>query len=110
MPQSKLTVLMTWIMGILISVDDHLNIMALSICMRKLSDSHKVPRETLSYIIDSTGAPVWDLLPFPTWAFFFAGLFYAEVNILELGAISTFYHVIPFNFYAIAACFLLYIP
>lgn len=102
----KSTMLVTWIMGILIFVDDYLNIMTLSTCMRKLSDKHKVPRETLSYIIDSTGAPVCALLPFSTWAVFFASLFYAESGIPELGygsAINTFYHIIPFIFYAIAA-------
>lgn len=93
-------------MGILIFVDDYLNIMTLSTCMRKLTDRQKVPRETLSYIIDSTGAPVCALLPFSTWAVFFAGLFYAEAGIPELGygsAINTFCAVIPFIFYAIAA-------
>lgn len=102
----KSTMLVTWIMGILIFVDDYLNIMTLSTCMRKLSDKHKVPRESLSYIIDSTGAPVCALLPFSTWAVFFASLFYAEAGIPELGygsAIGTFYHIIPFIFYAIAA-------
>lgn len=46
------------------------------------------------------------LLPFSTWAVFFAGLFYAEAGIPELGygsAINTFCAVIPFVFYAIAA-------
>ena len=74
--------------------------------MRRLSDNHKIPREAQSYIIDSTGAPVCALLPFSTWAVFFAGLFYAEAGIPELGygsAIDTFYHIIPFTFYAIAA-------
>lgn len=102
----KSTMLVTWIMGVLIFVDDYLNIMTLSTCMRKLTDKHKVPREALSYVIDSTGAPVCALLPFSTWAVFFAGLFYAEAGIPELGygsAIDTFYHIIPFIFYAIAA-------
>ena len=102
----RTTLIVTWVMGILIFVDDYLNIMTLSTCMRKLTDRQKVPRETLSYIIDSTGAPVCALLPFSTWAVFFAGLFYAEAGIPELGygsAINTFCAVIPFVFYAIAA-------
>ena len=102
----RTTLIVTWVMGILIFVDDYLNIMTLSTCMRKLTDRQKVPRETLSYIIDSTGAPVCALLPFSTWAVFFAGLFYAEAGIPELGygsAINTFCAVIPFIFYAIAA-------
>ena len=102
----KSTLIVTWIMGILIFVDDYLNIMTLSTCMKKLTDRHKVPRETLSYIIDSTGAPVCALLPFSTWAIFFSGLFFAEQGVPELGyssAIDTFIHVIPYTFYAISA-------
>ena len=102
----KSTLLVTWIMGILIFVDDYLNIMTLSTSMRKLTDRQKVPREALSYIIDSTGAPVCALLPFSTWAIFFSGLFYAEQGVAELGygsAIETFYHIIPYVFYAIFA-------
>ena len=103
---AKSTLLVTWIMGILIFVDDYLNIMTLSTSMRKLTDRQKVPREALSYIIDSTGAPVCALLPFSTWAIFFSGLFYAEQGVAELGygsAIETFYHIIPYVFYAIFA-------
>lgn len=102
----KTTLLVTWVMGILIFVDDYLNIMTLSTSMRKLTDHHKVPREALPYIIDSTGAPVCALLPFSTWAIFFSGLFFSEDGIPELGygsAIETFYHIIPFVFYAIFA-------
>lgn len=102
----KTTLIVTWIMGILIFVDDYLNIMTLSTCMKKLTDKRKIPRESLAYIIDSTGAPVCALLPFSTWAIFFSGLFFAEQGVPELGygnAIETFYHIIPFAFYAIAA-------
>ena len=58
----RTTLIVTWVMGILIFVDDYLNIMTLSTCMRKLTDRQKVPRETLSYIIDSTGAPVESMM------------------------------------------------
>ena len=105
----KSTLLVTWIMGILIFVDDYLNIMTLSTCMKKLTDKYKIPRENLSYIIDSTGAPVCALLPFSTWAIFFSGLFFAEQGVSELGfqsAIDTFIHVIPYSFYAIVAVIL----
>ncbi len=38
------TMMVTWIMGILIFVDDYLNIMTLSTCMKKLTDQRRVPR------------------------------------------------------------------
>ena len=102
----KSTLLVTWIMGVLIFVDDYLIIMTVSTSMQRLSDHHKVPREALTYIIDSTGAPVCALLPFSTWAVFFAAMFYSEAGVPELGfggPIETFIHTIPFIFYAIFA-------
>ena len=98
--------IVTWIMGLPIFVDGYLNIMTLSTCMKKLTGQHRVPREALSYIIDSAGAPVCAILPLSSWAIFFSGLFFTQPGIAELGygtAIKTFYHVIPFAFYAIAA-------
>ena len=66
----KSTLIAAWIMGILIFVDDYLNIMTLSTCMKNLTDKNKVPRESLSYIIDSTGAPVCACSHFPPGPFF----------------------------------------
>ena len=80
--------------------------MTLSTCLRKITDKHKVPREVLSYVIDSIDAPICTPLLFSTWSVFFAGLFYAEAGIIELGygsAIETFCYIIPYAFYAIVA-------
>lgn len=100
------TMIVTWLMGIVMFVDDYLNIMTLSSCMKKLTDRRKIPREALSYVIDSTGAPVCAMLPFSTWAIFFASLFFSQDAVQELGygsALQTYYHIIPYTFYAIAA-------
>lgn len=72
----KATLLVSWLLGIVIFVDDYMNIMTISACTKKLSDMRKVPREALAYVIDSTGAPVCVLLPFSTWAVFFSGVFF----------------------------------
>ena len=103
---AKSTLLTTWILGILIFIDDYLNILTISTCMKRVSDKRKVPREALAYVIDSTGAPVCVLLPFSTWAIFFASLFYQEAGVAELGygnALQTYLHVIPYIFYALIA-------
>lgn len=102
----KSTLLMSWILGIIIFVDDYMNIMTISSCMRKLCDKNKVPRESLAYVIDSTGAPACVILPFSTWAIFYAGAFYEQEAIQALGygsAMATYIRTIPFMFYAIAA-------
>lgn len=102
----KATLFVSWILGIIIFVDDYMNIMTITSCMRDLSDQRKNPREALAYVVDSTGAPVCVLLPFSTWAIFFAGVFYKYDEIVDLGyksAIKTYIHTIPFMFYAIIA-------
>lgn len=107
----KSTLIMSWLLGIIIFIDDYMNIMTISSCMRRISDKNKVPRESLAYVIDSTGAPTCVLLPFSTWAIFYAGAFYEQAAIQALGyanAIETYTHAIPFVFYAIVA--LLVVP
>ena len=102
----KATLFVAWILGIIIFIDDYMNILTVSACTKKLADKRKAPREALAYIIDSTGAPVCVLLPFSTWAIFFSGVFYEQESIqaLEYGsAIQTYIHTIPYMFYAIAA-------
>lgn len=102
----KSTLLTSWLLGIIIFVDDYMNIMTISACTKKLSDLRKVPREALAYVIDSTGAPICVLLPFSTWAIFFAGIFYEQREIVELGygsAIATYIQCIPYMFYAMVA-------
>ena len=100
------TLFITWVMGILIFCGRLPQYHDAEHALKKQTDRNKVPREALSYAIDSTGAPVCAILPFSTWAVFFSGLFFAEQGVAQLGygsAIETFYHVIPFAFYAIAA-------
>lgn len=100
----KSVLLASWLLGIIIFVDDYMNIMTISVCTKQLSDDRKCPREALAYVIDSTGAPVCVLLPFSTWAIFFAGVFYEQSEIVALGygdAMTTYIHAIPYMFYAI---------
>ena len=46
-------------LGVLIFVDDYFNCLTVGSVMRPVTDSHKVSRAKLAYIIDSTAAPVW---------------------------------------------------
>ncbi len=98
------TLMTTFIMGILIFVDDYLNVLSIGACMKKISDKQKLPRETLAYLLDSTGAPVCVLLPFSTWAVFYASLFYEQDSVKALGvtsAMAAYVKAIPFLFYPI---------
>ncbi|MBO5155451.1 MAG: hypothetical protein J6C00_14025 [Eubacterium sp.] len=107
------TLMTTFIMGILIFVDDYLNVLSIGACMKKISDKQKLPRESLAYILDSTGAPVCVLLPFSTWAVFYASLFYEQESVQAISgvtsAMSAYVKAIPFCFYPIVALIVVFL-
>lgn len=103
---AKRVLLAAWGLGIAIFIDDYMNIMTISSCMKKICDKLKIPRAMLAYVINSTGAPTCVLVPFSTWAVFFASSFYEQPAIKKLGygsAMETYLHSIPYMFYAILA-------
>jgi tetracycline resistance efflux pump len=79
---STSALLYTWLLGLVVFIDDYLNALAVGSSMRKVTDKFKVSREMLAYVVDSTAAPICVLVPVSTWAVFYAGLFmdagYAE--------------------------------
>ncbi len=98
------TLLTTFVMGILIFVDDYLNVLSIGVCMKGVCDKRKIPREALAYMLDATGAPVCVLLPFSTWAVFYASLFIDQASVKALGfktGMEAYIHAIPYCFYPI---------
>ena len=98
--------LTTWMLGLLVFIDDYLNALAISSSFKRVTDRFKVPREMLAYVVDSTAAPVCILVPISTWAVFFAGLL-EETGAAAVGAgLSLYIESIPFMLYAWAAVLL----
>lgn len=99
---ARSSLVITWVMGILIFIDDYLNIITLGTCMCPVTDRHGEPREATAYIIDSTGAPVCVLLPISTWAIFYTSIFWSQPETATLGyadGLSMYVHLIPYAFY-----------
>lgn len=106
------TLFVTFIMGILIFVDDYLNVLSIGTCMKRISDERKLPREALAYMLDSTGAPVCVLLPISTWAVFYASLFYEQESVRSLGCctpLDAYIKAIPFCFYPIITLIIVFL-
>ena len=96
------TLFTTFILGILIFVDDYLNVLTIGVCMKGVYDKRKIPREALAYMLDATGAPVCVLLPFSTWAAFYSSLFIKQPSIKAMGfkdGLSAYSHATPYLFY-----------
>ena len=85
----------TSLLGCLIFVDDYFNCLTVGSVMRPVTDTHKVSRAKLAYLIDATAAPVCIIAPISSWAAAVAGVV-EGVNGLDL-----FIRAIPYNFYAL---------
>ncbi|MEE4165187.1 MAG: Na+/H+ antiporter NhaC family protein [Desulfocapsaceae bacterium] len=102
----KSTLLWTWLLGVLIFIDDYLNCLTVGSCMAPITDKHKVSREKLAYIVDSTAAPVCVLIPISTWAVYIASLLEQSGAAAEGEGIKYFIQTIPYNIYGWVAALL----
>ncbi len=59
--------LATWFLGIAIFFDDYANTLVVGNTMRPVTDSLKISREKLAYIVDSTAAPIAAIAFVTTW-------------------------------------------
>ena len=103
---STSALLYTWLLGLVVFIDDYLNALAVGSSMRKVTDKFKVSREMLAYVVDSTAAPICVLVPVSTWAVFYAGLF-MDAGYAESGqGMALYISAIPYMVYPIAAMLL----
>ena len=94
--------LATWILGVLIFVDDYFNCLTVGQVMRPLTDKFNVSRAKLAYLIDSTAAPICIIAPVSSWAAAVSGsLDDAGVALYDMNAFDLFLQSIPYNFYAL---------
>ena len=61
-------ILATFVLGILIFVDDYFNCLTVGSVMRPVTDSKRISRAKLAYLIDATAAPVCMIAPISSWA------------------------------------------
>jgi Na+/H+ antiporter NhaC len=95
----RASLLWTWFLGIIIFIDDYLNSLTVGSCMTTLTDKHKVPREFLAYIVDSTAAPLCVIIPISTWAVFCSRILEANGWAPQGEGLLYFIKTIPYNFY-----------
>ncbi|MAB80580.1 MAG: sodium:proton antiporter [Planctomycetes bacterium] len=95
----------TWLMGLVVFFDDYANTILVGSTMRPLTDRFKISREKLSYIVDSTAAPVAGLSIFSTWIAFEVSTFNHQLPAAGLptsDGYAVFLRTVPYSFY----CFL----
>ena len=103
---AKGVLMASWVLGIIMFVDDYLNSLAVGSAMRNLTDTYRISREKLAYVVDSTAAPISVIIPFSTWSVFFSGLIVANGIAPEGEGLSTYIAAVPYMLYAWVAVLL----
>ncbi len=88
--------LATFVLGILIFIDDYFNCLTVGSVMRPVTDKHKISRSKLAFIIDATAAPICMIAPISSWAAAVSD--YAKEG---QNGLALFISAIPYNFYSI---------
>jgi Na+/H+ antiporter NhaC len=94
----------TWFMGIFIFFDDYTNTLIVGNTMRPITDKLRISREKLSYLVDSTAAPVACIAVVTSWIGFEISLLkdaFESVGMLDLNPFTTFVTAIPYSYYPI---------
>ena len=87
--------LATFVLGVLIFIDDYFNCLTVGSVMKPVTDGHKISRAKFAYLIDATAAPVCMIAPVSSWAAAVAT--YAE----DGQGLNLFVTAIPYNFYSL---------
>lgn len=94
--------LTTILLGCLIFVDDYFNCLTVGSVMRPITESHRVSKAKLSYLIDATAAPVCIIAPVSSWAAAVSGFVEGE------DGFAVFIRAIPWNYYALLTIFFMF--
>jgi len=86
----------TFVLGVLIFIDDYFNCLTVGAVMRPVTDKTKISRAKLAYLIDATAAPICMIAPISSWAAAVSS--YAPEG---QNGIALFIQAIPYNFYSL---------
>ena len=89
----------TFVLGLLIFIDDYFNCLTVGSVMRPVTDSHKISRQKMAFLIDATAAPVCMIAPISSWAAAVSST--AEGLGTGISGIQLFIDAIPYNFYSL---------
>ena len=99
------------LLGILIFVDDYFNALVVGNVSKPLAKEQRVSRARLSYIVDSTSAPVCVISPISSWSTGIMGsmaVIFASTG-ATYNTFSAFLTTIPYHFYVLVTVIMVFI-
>ncbi|MCX8186975.1 MAG: Na+/H+ antiporter NhaC family protein [Sulfolobales archaeon] len=110
------------LLGVAVFFDDYGNTVIVGNSMRPVTDKLRVSRELLSYIVDSTAAPVAGIALVSSWIGYEVSMIDGSLETLaqqasdgaikaapELGAYVMWLNAVPYHFYSILAVLLVFV-
>jgi Na+/H+ antiporter NhaC len=94
-----------WILGIIVFINDYINAAIVGNVFRDIFDDMKLSKERLSYVVDSTAAPIATFI-ISDWIAFQIGMIQTGIDqagITEVSAFEGYIRGIPMNMYCIFA-------
>jgi tetracycline resistance efflux pump len=89
----------TWLLGLVIFLDDYLSALTVGLSMRRITDAYKIPRSKLAYIVNTTSAPWCVVVPISTWTIFVGKLLETSGVASKGKGLATYWKMIPFVTY-----------
>ena len=95
----KKSMLITWMFGTFLFVDDYMNALTSGTTMKKITDHFRISREMLAFIVSSTAVTTCLIVPISTWVIFI-GKLVEGTNLVAPGkGIDAYLNIIPFIAY-----------
>ena len=97
----KKSLVATFILGLIVFIDEYLNALVVTSSMRNLTDKYKAPRLMLACTVNSAGVPACIFAPISIWAIYYIGLI-SDSGLLEgteLTGLQMYVRVIPYMVY-----------
>lgn len=101
---------LAWLIGLSLFVESNISSLTVGTLFRPLFDKHKISREKLAYIADSSSAPSCILIPFNAWGAFIMSLLVAQgysnpFQVMVQSIVYNFYPIIALIFVLIVIFF-----
>lgn len=101
----KSGMIMGWFTGLIIFFDDYANCLLVGNTLRPFTDKLNISREKLSYIVDSTAAPITSVALISTWVGYQLGLLQDLAVASNTTAYDLFLNMLPYAFYSLFTIF-----
>lgn len=94
----KKTAVLTWLMGMILFLDNYFSILGAGVSSRKLADQNKMSREMFSFAVNAVACATCVLIPLSLWGVFMRGTI-DDLHLLEVSGLEAITRAIPFMFF-----------